>query len=348
MKIDKHIEIIGSKDPSLSAMSGKTRQVILEVLREHYTRVSITIVDGMGDLEKLVAKQPDLVILGMKQAQTDPLLSHDESPLLWLSDYLDEHGIAFAGSNANAMALQFDKHIAKQKVLDAGLQSSAYFVSSVREPTFSHDLTFPLFVKPADRGGGSGIDEQSVVHTNAELQAKIVSLHNKYESDVLIEEYLIGREFSVAVVKHRVSGELVAMPIEIVAPADAQGNMFLSSAVKEADSEKVLTLDDSVLKDTVSALALDAFEALNSRDYGRIDMRLDARGVPSFIEANLMPGLSNHGYLFRCLNLNAGTTYEDMILSIVGVSLERSLANNLPIVGDADTLRSTQLATLGR
>jgi D-alanine-D-alanine ligase len=348
MKIDKHIVIIGSKDPRLSAMSGKTRQVILDVLRKHYTKVSVTIVDGMSDLEKLVATQPDLVILGMKQAQVDPLLSHEESPLVWLSDYLDEHGIAFAGSSADAMALQFDKHVAKQKVLDAGLQSSAYFVSSANKPTFSHNLTFPLFVKPADRGGGSGIDEQSVVRTDAELQAKIISLHDKYGSDVLIEEYLVGREFSVAVVKHQASGELVAMPIEIVAPADAQGNVFLSAAIKGADSEKVIALNDSVLKDMVSALALNAFEALDSRDYGRIDLRLDAQGVPSFIEANLMPGLSNHGYLFRCLNLNAGTTYDDMILSIVEVSLERSLAANLAAMSDADTLRSTQLATLGR
>lgn len=346
MKIDKHIVIVGSKDPRLSAMSGKSRQAILDVLRKYYTRVSITIVDGMSDLEKLVAVQPDLVILGMKQAQADPLLSHDESPLVWLSDYLDEHGIAFAGSNANAMALQFDKHIAKQKVLDAGLQSSAYFVSSADKPTFSHNLTFPLFVKPADRGGGSGIDEQSVVRTDAELQAKILSLHDKYGSDVLIEEYLVGREFSVAVVKHQTSGELVAMPIEIVAPADAQGNMFLSAAVKEADLEKVVALNDSVLKDMVSALALNAFEALDSRDYGRIDLRLDAQGVPSFIEANLMPGLSSHGYLFRCLNLNAGTTYDEMILSIVDTGLERSIASNLVSMSGAETLQPTRLATM--
>jgi D-alanine-D-alanine ligase len=346
MKIDKHIEIVGSKDPNLSAMSGKTRQVILDVLRKHYARVSITIVDGMSDLERLVAMQPDLVILGMKQAQVDPLLSRDESPLVWLSDYLDEHGIAFAGSNADAMALQLDKHVAKQKVLDAGLESSAYFVSSADKPTFLHNLTFPLFVKPADRGGGSGIDEQSVVRTDAELQAKIISLHDKYGSDVLIEEYLVGREFSVAVVKHKASGELMAMPIEIVAPVDTQGNVFLSAAIKGADSEKVLTLDDSVLKDTVSALALNVFEALDSRDYGRIDLRLDAQGVPSFIEANLMPGLSNHGYLFRCLNLNAGTTYDDMILSIVEVSLERSLASKSRAMSSADTLQSTQSVAL--
>lgn len=329
MKIDKHIEIVGSNNLQLSAMTASSRQTILDVLRKHYTRVSITIVEDMADLETLVTKQPDLVILGMKFILQDPLLGHENSPKIWLSAYLEKHGIASTGSDADAMALQLDKHVAKQKVLDAGLQSSAYFISSIDKPSFLHDLTFPLFVKPANRGGSSGIDEQSVVHTNAELQAKITSLHDEYDSDVLVEEYLAGREFSVAVIKQQVSGELIAMPIEITSPANAQGNMFLSAAVKAADLEKVVALDDPLLKVAVSAFAIDAFKALSSRDFGRIDMRLDANGMPSFIEANLMPGLSNHGYLFRCLNLNAGISYEDMILSIVSMSLERSPADNL-------------------
>jgi D-alanine-D-alanine ligase len=346
MKIDKHIEIVGTNNPRLSAMAASSRQTILSVLRKHYTRVSITIVDDMADLEMLVAKKPDLVILGMKLILLNPTLGYEDSPKVWLSAYLDEHGIAFTGSDADAMALQLDKHVAKQKVLDAGLQSSAYFISSIDKPSFLHELTFPLFVKPANRGGSSGIDEQSVVYTDTELQAKIISLHDKYSSDVLIEEYLVGREFSVAVIKQQDSGELIAMPIEITAPADTQGNMFLSAAVKEADLEKVIVLDDPLLKGTVGAFAIDAFEALSSRDFGRIDMRLDANGVPSFIEANLMPGLSNHGYLFRCLNLNAGTTYDDMILSIVGVGLERSLASSLPVMSAVDTVQSPQLAIL--
>lgn len=324
MKIDKHIEIVGSNNLRLSAMAASSRQTILEVLRQHYTKVSITIVEDMDDLEALAAKRPDLVILGMKFILLDPLLGYEDSPKVWLSDYLHTHGIACTGSDADAMALQLDKHIAKQRVLDAGLRSSAYFISRVDTPNFLHGLNFPLFVKPSNRGGSSGIDEQSVVYTDAELQAKITSLHDEYKSDVLIEEYLGGREFSVAVMRQLTSGELVAMPIEITAPIDAQGNMFLSTAVKEADSEKVLNLDDPVLKDAISALAIGAFKALGSRDFGRIDMRLDAHGVPSFIEANLMPGLSNHGYLFRCLNLNVGMTYDDMILSIVSMSFKRS------------------------
>jgi D-alanine-D-alanine ligase-like ATP-grasp enzyme len=110
----------------------------------------------------------------------------------------------------------------------------------------------------------------------------------------------------------------------------------LSEAVKDADTEEVLAVTDASLKRTLNALAIGVFTALGSRDYGRIDMRLDDMGVPSFIEANLMPGLSDHGYLARCFALNENISYEDMILSVVALGLQRtqtSLADGEAIIG---------------
>ena len=54
-------------------------------------------------------------------------------------------------------------------------------------------------------------------------------------------------------------------------------------------------------------------------------MRLDALGAPNFIEANLMPGLSDHGYLSRCFFMNNRIPYDDMILSIINLALERTI-----------------------
>lgn len=325
-KIDKYIEIVGSSNPRLNAMARDSQLTMHAVLSEKYTRVAMTIVDTMADLEALVAKKPDLVVLGMKLVLLDPTMSYDDSRKVWLSSYLEEHDIIFTGSDTVALALEFDKPIAKQRVIDAGLQSSAYFISTIEAPTFEHSLTYPLFVKPTNRGDSKGIDEKSVVHSDEELMAKIVSIHGDCASDALIEEYLSGREFSVAVIKQPGSDELLAMPVEITTPADIQGNRFLSAAVKEADSEEVLGVDDPQLVEAVNALAMGVFRALGSRDYGRIDLRLDAHGNPSFIEANLMPGLSDHGYLFRCLNINERITYEQMILSIVDLGFERRVA----------------------
>jgi D-alanine-D-alanine ligase len=347
-KIDAYIEIVGSSNPRLNAMAEDSQQTMLAVLGKQYTKVGITLVDNQADLEGLVAKKPDLVVLGMKLVLLDPSKSYDDSPKVWLSNYLKQHQIAFTGSDTDALMLEFNKHEAKQKVINAGLQSSAYFVSTILSPTFKHTLRFPLFVKPTNRGDSKGIDEKSVVYSDIELASKITSIHKDYSSDALVEEYLPGREFSVAVLRMPSSEVLHAMPIEIKAPADKQGNCFLSEAVKEADSEKVMAVTDPTLKAALNALAVGVFEALGSRDYGRIDMRLDSLGVPQFIEANLMPGLSDHGYLSRCFYLNNQVGYSEMISAIVELALEKPVRNRIkPGLAPAPRKRSEVASLAG-
>jgi D-alanine-D-alanine ligase len=331
IKIDKYIEIVGSSNPRLNAMAEDAQLSILATLRKLYAKVAITIVDDMADLERLVAKQPDFVVLGMKFVLLDPSKGYDHSPRMWLPSYLKENNIDCTGSHTDALTLEHNKHEAKQKVMDAGLQSTAYFIAKVSQPIPTHKLKFPLFVKPINSGDSMGIDEKSVVYSEIELESKILSIHADHGLGALVEEYLPGREFSVAVIGRPDSDDLLALPVEITTPADKQGNSILSSAVKKADSERILAIDNPELKNTLNALAIGVFKALGSRDYGRIDMRLNALGRPSFIEANLMPGLSNHGYLSKCFYINDRIQYEDMILSIIDLCLQRSVIH-LPAV----------------
>jgi len=344
VKINKYIEVVGSRNPRPNAATEISQQTIVRVLRKHYSRVGMTVVKTVADLDKLVAKRPDLVVLGTKLVLLEPSMGYDSSPKLWLSSYLNEHGINFTGSDTNALISQFDKPAAKQQVRAAGLRTAAYFISRVEEPTFRHNLTYPLFVKLPNRGDSKGIDERSLVYSQAELESKIAFIHSEYSSDALIEEYLPGREFSVAIMKQSLDGSLLAMPIEITTAPDTYGNSFLSEAVKKADSEKVIAVTDPKLREAVSNLAIGVFKALGSRDYGRVDMRLDSLGAPNFIEANLMPGLSTHGYLARCCYMNEGISYEDMILSIVDLALARSidLLGMLPVAINAHPKETTR------
>jgi len=319
-----HIEIVGSSNLRLSAISIGSAKTVKEVLDKHYAKVSITMIDSLHDLEQLVLRRPDLVILGMKSILLEPEKSYDDSRKLWLSDYLKKYGVNFTGSETEALKMEFDKPIAKQTVTDAGLESSSFFVSKIGYHKPLHSLNYPLFVKPCDRGASKGIDEDSVVYNQSQLESKIESIHRLYASDALVEEYLEGREFSVAVIAQPNSNKFLTLPIEITSPADTKGNSFLSENVKELDTEVVLAVTDQRIKEDIEALAMGVFKALGSRDYGRIDMRLNSRGVPSFIEANLMPGLSNHGYLSRCYGLNMQVSYPDMILSIVRLALGRA------------------------
>jgi D-alanine-D-alanine ligase len=323
-KIDTHIEIVGSTNSRLTAMSASSRQTILAILKRHYTHVSTSIVNNMDDLEALVAKKPDLVLLGMKLILLDETKSYDESPKLWLSTYLKANDINFTGSNSAALTLEFDKPKAKQNVLDSGLNTSAYFKVKIHDSVPQHALTFPLFVKPSNCAGSNGIDQMSIVHDNTALSAKVASIHHELSSDALVEEYLPGREFSVGIVRQPDQTSLLAMPIEITAPPDEKGNRFLSETVKTEDTEIVTAVHDPVLKAKLCELGTAIFESLGASDYGRIDLRLDRFDNPSFIEANLMPGLSSHGYLSRCASLNTQLSHEDILLSIVNLGLKNT------------------------
>jgi len=326
-----HIEIVRSLSIRLSSLSISSAESIKKVLESRYATVTITTVETVSDLKQLVLRKPDLVILGMKLILLEPEKGYDDSRKLWLTDYLDKYGINFTGSETGALKIEFDKPLAKQLVTSAGLNSPSFFVSKIGSHNTQHDLKYPLFVKPSNRGGSLGIDENSVVYNQTQLDSKIESIHKIHLSDALVEEYLAGREFSVAVIAQPHSNKCLALPIEIISPIDLKGNEFLSVATKESDTEKVLPVTDQDIKDSIEELALGVFKALGSRDYGRIDMRLDSNGIPSFIEANLIPGLSNHGYLSRCYALNLEIEYPEMILSLVKLALGRVKPLKTPV-----------------
>ncbi len=89
-----------------------------------------------------------------------------------------------------------------------------------------------MFIKPTNRGGGVGIDANSVVSNFEELKTKVVSVSNQLDTDSLVENYLSGREFSVAILRNDNSDTYSVMPIELIAGPDEKGARILSSKVK--------------------------------------------------------------------------------------------------------------------
>ncbi len=326
-KIQKQIQIIRSSAPGLSSLSQVSCDAIYDVLKRHYAVVGISIINDLTDLELLVSRQPDLVFMGMKFVPTNPALGLEDPDRIWISDYLDDHGIAYTGSAQVAHELELNKPVAKQRALDAGLNTSPFYVIGQYQLAASEPmpLAFPVFIKPTSRGGGVGIDSNSVVHNFEALESKVQSIALDLRSDSLLEEYLPGREFSVAILKDEDSPAFSVMPLELIAPADRDGNRILSAAVKSADTEHFIEVTDKTIKAKISTLAIEVFHALEARDYGRIDIRLDAFGTPHFLEANLIPSLiEGYGNFPKACLLNIGLDYEPMILSIVRLGLAHS------------------------
>ena len=320
MKINKHIEIVRSSKSGLSSLSQESSDAIFSVLNKNYGKVGVTIVDDLAGLEALVSKQPDLVFLGMK-------FIPNGADRIWLTTFLDQHGIAYTGSAQAAHSQEYDKATAKQCIIDAGLETAPFSVAKqdAQSTIDKIDLDYPLFVKPLNGGGGSGIDGASVVYNHMQLRSKVRAIAVSLRADSLIEQYLPGREFSVAILKNESGTVFSVMPLELIAPI-TNGVQLLSRDVKSANAEKSVAVTDLAIKSQIEKLALDAFNALGARDYGRIDIRLDKYGRPNFLEANLIPSLiAGYGSFPKACVINIGLGYEPMILRIVRLSLIRGL-----------------------
>jgi D-alanine-D-alanine ligase len=110
------------------------------------------------------------------------------------------------------------------------------------------------------------------------------------------------------------------MPIEIIIKKNINGHCILDFDVKKDDKEKVIAVTNKKILKKLSILAKKAFKALGGKSLGRIDIKMNHRGVPHFMEANLMPGLRK-GYFYRSCLLNLDMNYDDMIFNIANTGL---------------------------
>ncbi len=319
MKNDKYIEIVTSPLGGLNLMPQKILLNLYEVLNKHYAKVKISIIHNLKELNELVTNKPDLVFSGIKYLGFDEYsIKRDSIKKIWFSEFLDKHNILYTGSHREAIELEFDKSKAKKRVQDYGIKTASFFVTKPNQ--FKKDeipLSFPLFVKPLFEGDSRGIDSNSLVYNYEEYQKKVKSIFEDQKSASLVEKYLSGKEYTVAIIQDFKNDSYQIYPCEIFVQKNSKGDRILGFDDKIADEEQVLKIEDKNIKNMVSKLALDSFKALGAREYGRIDIKMDEKGIPYFLEANLIPGLG-YGYFYRCCNSNTGLTYEQMILNIAG------------------------------
>ena len=314
-KLKKTIEILIVPNPlhlSTQKNVGITidPDVIKGILSKAYKTVSITVITTEDDLERLVERRPDLVFSGVKY------FSFDDKKI-WLNDYLDMHKICYIGSSCQALDKEHDKSIAKTIVKNAGIATADFFTSAPGEhPTLaSVPLPFPLFIKPVKGGDSIGVDARSIANDFDAMNAKITEIHQLQKTKALLETFLSGKEYSVGIFEDNATGELIAMPIEIVVNENENGQRILDFFTKKNDAETVCKVTNMKIHRQLSDLAKATFKALGGKSFGRIDVKMSADNIPNFVEANLMPGLRK-GYFYRACSLNLGLSYAQMIIKI--------------------------------
>jgi D-alanine-D-alanine ligase len=246
-----------------------------------------------------------------------------------IAAYLELIGKRFTGCGSHGLLYAQDKGVAKKILEFHGIHTPVFARSYRGRLDFSHDLQFPVIVKPAREDGSIGIEFNAVVSSIRELMERIDWLHANFNSPVLIEEYVEGREMYVGIIGNE---NPVALPVvELDLSRLPEGRPKIAGAeVKWAKGtgayrDTKSAVPDDLSDDTVSLLqstALAVYQALELRDYARIDMRLRPDGRVAVIEANPNPWLASKAE-FALAARKAGRTYTQLIEEIVDIAMGR-------------------------
>lgn len=323
IKINKHIEVITTATIDMKETgfgSIEACKKVCEVLQNHYTHVNFNKVTSKQDLINIADKTPDLVVLCVKY-----LAIEGSETKIWLSDFFSQCNIPHTGSTRTTLEYDSDKGKAKRTVFDHGLPTAKFFFAHPEVIKHEHHLPLPLplFIKPVNAANGNGIDDNSLAHDFASYKAKVHEIFSIYGVPALVEEYLPGREFTVAVLDEPLRNHRLVSPVEIIVSKNSKGDRVLGHKEKSRNNEKLLELNkaENII---VSELAEKVFSALGVQDFGRIDIKMDAIGVPHFMEVNLVPGMTpNTSYFPRACFSNQAMSYESVVLKIIELAFTR-------------------------
>jgi D-alanine-D-alanine ligase len=254
----------------------------------------------------------------------------DDTADFKIAGFLELIGKRYTGSGTHGLMLAQDKAIAKKIFAFHGIHTPVFAKSFRGRLDFSHDLQFPVIVKPAREDGSIGIEFSAVVSSIRELMERMDWLHANFDSPVLIEEYIEGREMYVGVLGNDKPEALPVVELDLSKLPDGTPRIA-AAEVKWGKGTKAY-------RDTKSAVAIDlseettlslqqtavaAYQALELRDYGRVDMRLQPDGRVHVIEANPNPWLSSKAE-FAMAARRAGRTYPQLVEEIVELAMARA------------------------
>jgi D-alanine-D-alanine ligase len=293
---------------------------VLNAIQDMGHQVLLSVCESRQDLINVVIRKPDLVILAVKYATC---LDEDD---IWLADFFSDNGINYTGSSREVLEFDSNKVLAKTHLMNKGISTAKYFMAVPGQYKKESELpfTFPLFLKPLNAANGNGIDDLSFVTSFIEYEAKVTSLYDSFQQPILIEEYLDGREFTVAVIQAD-DEKIIVSAVELIPPVSSNGLKILGAKAKKDDSEKMIEIDNDDIKQRVSALAVEAFNSLGVRDFGRIDIKSNTYGDLYFMEANLVPGMTfGSSYFPQACKLANGLSYKVVVDRILQGGLARA------------------------
>ena len=236
----------------------------------------------------------------------------------------------YTGSGSHGLMLAQDKATAKKIFAFHGIHTPTFAKCFRGRLDFSHDLQFPVIVKPAREDGSIGIEFSAVVNSIRELMERMDWLHANFDSPVLIEEYIEGREMYVGVLGNDKPEALPVIELDLsklpegtprIAAAEVKWGKG-TQAYRDTKSAVATDLPEETVQ-LLQQTAVAAYQAVELRDYGRVDMRLQADGRVQVIEVNPNPWLASRAE-FAMAARKSGRTYTQLVEEIVELAQARA------------------------
>jgi D-alanine-D-alanine ligase len=241
--------------------------------------------------------------------------------------------LRYTGSSPAGLILAGDKTLTKKVLAFHGILSAKFATMYRGQVDWAGDIDFPLLVKPPQEDASLGITQKSIVNNVKELLDVMGGTQQEYQSPVLVEEFIDGREFYVGVLGN---SKVEALPIieldfskfpkdlpKIASWEAKWGDDGDEKGAEFEGTESVFPTDLSEeLTKKIQQVAIDAFQALRLRDYGRVDLRVTADEEVYVIEANPNCYLEQKSEFARAAQKH-GLEYPQLIARIVELASAR-------------------------
>ena len=245
-----------------------------------------------------------------------------ESEIPALLEYLS---IPYTGSTPFSLALALNKAYTKKLLIAENIPTPRFQVFVEVFDELNPALRFPLMVKPNREGSAKGISASCVVHNELQLHSKIKELRESYKQEILVEEFIDGKELTVGILENAKTVILPIMEIDFSSCAHS-GEFFYSWRMKEYQGDRELGMTptfhcparlDRETEHKVKEVALRTHHALGCLDISRTDIRLSKDNVPYVLEINPLPGLDPKESNFPLMAYAAGMCYDELIENIL-------------------------------
>ena len=236
--------------------------------------------------------------------------------------FLEMVRVPFVGGDGLTLGMTLDKIITKKILLAEGIPTPKFVELTDPEQSWQVDLTYPLIVKPRYEGSSKGLRKSSLVTSAGELAQQARWLIETYRQPALVEEFVEGREFTVAIIGNDPPEVQPVVQIQIEGKLDL-GQLFYTFDHIRSGADYICPAPiEADVRGQLESVALKTYRVVECLDFGRVDIRVDRAGRLAVLEINPLPSLSTED-VFMFVAKAQGLTYEAIINEVLDAALMR-------------------------